>query len=87
MKRRWDGESFTWRGWRAEKWGLGWRMEGMSLPVSLDRRSFLKGSMPLILSAAVLGRAGLLRTHEVPKVRAVVDTLQSLSPGDIATAG
>lgn len=32
---------------------------------------------------ATLGRTGLFRTHEVPRVRAVLETLGALGPGDV----
>jgi dihydropteroate synthase len=66
---------------------LGWPV-CHALPHAFDFfREEVRCAEPFFAVPAVLGRAGLLRTHEVPKVRAVVDTLQSLSPGDIATAG
>jgi len=66
---------------------LGWPV-CHALPHAFDFfREEVRCAEPFFAVPAVLGRAGLLRTHEVPKVRAVVDTLQSLSPGDIAAAG
>lgn len=32
---------------------------------------------------ATLGRTGLYRTHEVPRIRAVLDTLAAIEPGDV----
>ena len=46
-------------------------MVGMSLPVSLDRRSLLKRAVPLILPAAVLGRAGAVSPNSKVRVGCV----------------
>lgn len=60
---------------------LGWPV-CHALPHAFDFfREEVRSAEPFFATPAVLGRAGLLRTHEVPRVRAVVDAL-----GDYAAA-
>lgn len=60
---------------------LGWPV-CHALPHAFDFfRDEVRSAEPFFATPAVLGRAGLLRTHEVPRVRAVVETL-----GDYAGA-
>ena len=48
----------------------------LALPHAFDFfREEVRSAEPFFAVPAVLGRAGLLRTHEVPRVRAVVETL------------
>lgn len=54
---------------------LGWPV-CHALPHAFDFfREEVRSAEPFFATPAVLGRAGLLRTHEVPRVRAVVDAL------------
>jgi dihydropteroate synthase len=54
---------------------LGWPV-CHALPHAFDFfREEVRSAEPFFAVPAVLGRAGLLRTHEVPRVRAVVETL------------
>ena len=43
----------------------------------------VRSAEPFFAVLASLGRTGLFRTHEVPRVGAVLDTLGALRPGDI----
>ena len=47
----------------------------------------VRSAEPFFAVLAALGRTGLLRTHEVPRVRGVLDTLGALRPGDILPGG
>lgn len=56
---------------------LGWPV-CHALPHAFDFfKDEVRSAEPFFAVPAVLGRTGLLRTHEVPRVRAVVDTLES----------
>jgi len=46
----------------------------------------VRSAEPFFAVLASLGRTGLFRTHEVPRVGAVLDTLGALRPGDINPA-
>lgn len=43
----------------------------------------VRSAEPFFAVLAAMGRTGLYRTHEVPRVKAVLDALGSLEPGDI----
>lgn len=63
---------------------LGWPV-CHALPHAFDFfQEEVRSAEPFFAVLAALGRTGLLRTHEVPRVRAVLDTLDALRPGDIA---
>ncbi len=46
----------------------------------------VRSAEPFFAVLAALGRTGLFRTHEVPRIRAVLDTLGAIAPGDISPA-
>lgn len=61
---------------------LGWPV-CHALPHAFDYfEDEVRSAEPFFAVLASLGRTGLYRTHEVPRVRAVLDTLGSLRPGD-----
>jgi dihydropteroate synthase len=63
---------------------LGWPV-CHALPHAFDFfQEEVRSAEPFFAVLAALGRTGLLRTHEVPRVRAVLDTLDAIRPGDIA---
>jgi dihydropteroate synthase len=62
---------------------LGWPV-CHALPHAFDFfEDEVRSAEPFFAVLATLGRTGLLRTHEVPRVRAVLDTLGALRPGDV----
>ena len=61
---------------------LGWPV-CHALPHAFDFfREEVRSAEPFFAVLAAMGRTGLFRTHEVPRVRAVLDTLQALAPAD-----
>lgn len=63
---------------------LGWPV-CHALPHAFDYfQDEVRSAEPFFAVLASLGRTGLYRTHEVPRVRAVLDTLAALRPGDIS---
>ena len=66
---------------------LGWPV-CHALPHAFDFfEDEVRSAEPFFAVLAALGRTGLLRTHEVPRVRGVLDTLGALRPGDILPGG
>ena len=63
---------------------LGWPV-CHALPHAFDYfEDEVRSAEPFFAVLAAMGRTGLFRTHEVPRVRAVLDTLGALAPGDIS---
>ncbi|MSO44613.1 MAG: dihydropteroate synthase [Thermoleophilia bacterium] len=62
---------------------LGWPV-CHALPHAVDYfGDEVRSAEPFFAVLAILGRTGLYRTHEVPRVRAVLATLGAIEPGDI----
>lgn len=65
---------------------LGWPV-CHALPHAFDFfEDEVRSAEPFFAVLAALGRTGLFRTHEVPRVRAVLNTLGALRPGDVMPA-